>query len=604
MKKLLLLLNILFISLYSQEGAGTTAIPLTKVSFGSAPTGMGEAYIGLSDDVNALLWNPGGLQQLNRGEITFNHHFWFAWIFDENIGIVYPISPLSTIGAYIVSSATGGIEYWDEENMPGEPISYFSGIMGFVYNKGITEKLALGGALKLYLDLLYQTTGFSAGADLGIHYRISKTFGIGAVAKNLSPGVFYSGELVPIPVSFGLGIGIHTAYGRGDIDINIPLDNKIYFNLGYEYPYKENFFFRLGFRTGPQSFNRDELKNPLNMLTYGVGFNRDNLKIGYTLSPYGVLGFVHRIGVDYVFGKRPEWGHLIVRVFDEKTGKPVDADLKIRGVWKYEGKFIAEQKEFRKRKITPGRIIIEASKPEYIPSKKDTLIYQNKTTEVSLYITKIPPGDIKGKVYDVVTKEPLDATIRYIFRGVQDSVKTKGGNYHIEKLRPGEYLLMADPVNKKYYPQKAKVIVESNKTTVKDFALIREKEVIVLRNIYFETGKAELLPESYPVLDKIGKILVDNPGMKMEIAGHTDIRPIHSKEFPSNIELSKARAESVKRYLVEKFGIDPSRLIARGYGETMPVAPNDSEENMALNRRTEFKVISGVKYYMEFEQKK
>ena len=604
MRKLLIIFILISGYIFSDEGAGTTAIPLSKVGFGSAPTGMGEAYIGLSDDINSLLWNPGGLQQMNTGELVFNHHFWFAGIFDENIGIVYPISPLSTIGGYVVSSATGGIEYWNEDNLPSDPISYFSGIFGFCYNRGLSEKFAIGGALKFYLDLLYQNTGFSVGSDIGIHYRISKIIGVGAVAKNLSPGLFYSGTTVPIPISFGFGIGLHTMYGRGAIDLNVPLDNKIYFNIGYEYPYNDMFSFRLGFRTGPQSFNEDELKNPLNMLTYGLGFTKNKLKIGYTLAPYGKLGFVHRLGINYIFGERPQWGHLIVKVLDEEKGTPILADLKIEGVYKYRGANDGGTGEYAKRKIPPGKIKITASRKEYIPATKDTIIYQNRTTEVVLLISHIPPGDIAGTVYDVVTKEPLDAIVRYIDRGKQDSVLTKDGNYKIGPLKPGSYLVMADPINKKYYPQKAEVNVESEKTTRKDFALIREKEVIVLRNIYFETGKADLLPESYPVLDKIGKILIDNPGMKMEIAGHTDVRPIHSKEFPSNIELSKARAEAVKKYLVEKFNIEPSRLIAKGYGETVPVAPNNSDENMALNRRTEFKVISGVKYYMEFQKKK
>ncbi|MCX6844275.1 MAG: OmpA family protein, partial [candidate division WOR-3 bacterium] len=67
-------------------------------------------------------------------------------------------------------------------------------------------------------------------------------------------------------------------------------------------------------------------------------------------------------------------------------------------------------------------------------------------------------------------------------------------------------------------------------------------------------------------------------------------REIASAQFPSNWELSQARAEAVKQYLVAKFVIAPERLTAHGYADTQPIAPNDNEEGMAKNRRTEFRV--------------
>ena len=88
----------------------------------------------------------------------------------------------------------------------------------------------------------------------------------------------------------------------------------------------------------------------------------------------------------------------------------------------------------------------------------------------------------------------------------------------------------------------------------------------------------------------------------MEIGGHTDARPIKTKEYNNNMELSQARAESVKKYLVEKFNISPDRLVAKGYGATKPIADNKTEEGMAKNRRTEFKILRGIKYYHEIKE--
>lgn len=111
-------------------------------------------------------------------------------------------------------------------------------------------------------------------------------------------------------------------------------------------------------------------------------------------------------------------------------------------------------------------------------------------------------------------------------------------------------------------------------------------EKVRLNNIFFETGKWDLLPESFTELDKLVKILNDNPGMEIEINGHTD----NVGNDDSNLTLSQKRAAAVVTYLLGK-GIAPTRLDSAGFGETQPVAPNETEEGRALNRRVEFVII-------------
>jgi outer membrane protein OmpA-like peptidoglycan-associated protein len=94
-----------------------------------------------------------------------------------------------------------------------------------------------------------------------------------------------------------------------------------------------------------------------------------------------------------------------------------------------------------------------------------------------------------------------------------------------------------------------------------------------------------LLEGSFTELQKIKELLSKNPGLKVEISGHTD--NVGSKEF--NLQLSQKRAESVVQFLVSN-GIDKSRLIAVGYGETRPIADNSSEAGRTENRRTEMKI--------------
>jgi outer membrane protein OmpA-like peptidoglycan-associated protein len=110
---------------------------------------------------------------------------------------------------------------------------------------------------------------------------------------------------------------------------------------------------------------------------------------------------------------------------------------------------------------------------------------------------------------------------------------------------------------------------------------------IVLRNIFFSSGKYELLAESMVELDKLFLLMKENPLIKIQINGHTDSI---GKEI-DNMILSEARAKSVVVYLTAK-GIQSGRLFFKGFGSKNPIAPNETNDGRALNRRTEMVVVS------------
>jgi outer membrane protein OmpA-like peptidoglycan-associated protein len=112
-------------------------------------------------------------------------------------------------------------------------------------------------------------------------------------------------------------------------------------------------------------------------------------------------------------------------------------------------------------------------------------------------------------------------------------------------------------------------------------------EKVVLRNIFFETDKFELLPDSKAELEKLISFLQKNTALRIEIGGHTD----NEGSDTHNMTLSRNRAKAVYDYLVS-YGIGADKLSYKGYGETVPINNNDTPEGRANNRRTEFKVIS------------
>ncbi|MBI2231427.1 MAG: flagellar motor protein MotB [Deltaproteobacteria bacterium] len=107
--------------------------------------------------------------------------------------------------------------------------------------------------------------------------------------------------------------------------------------------------------------------------------------------------------------------------------------------------------------------------------------------------------------------------------------------------------------------------------------------------ISFESGKADLRSQALPVLEKLVAMVLSRPNLSLEISGHTDDRPIATTIFPTNWELSAARASRVGRYLIER-GVPPSRIAVQGYANHRPRLPNSSAGNRRGNRRVEIRL--------------
>ena len=201
---------------------------------------------------------------------------------------------------------------------------------------------------------------------------------------------------------------------------------------------------------------------------------------------------------------------------------------------------------------------------------------------------------VKGIVTDKKTLRGIPSTVELI------DLATKQTITQVQTDENGKYLITL-PVGKDYafnvnrkgylfYSDNFLMIDKSPDSTYKkDIALqpIELNANVILKNIFFDINKFELKTESQVELDKLLQLLNENPLLKIEIGGHTD----NVGKPADNLALSNERAKSVINYLISK-NIDPKRLTAKGFGETKPVADNNSEEGRALNRRTEMRVVS------------
>jgi outer membrane protein OmpA-like peptidoglycan-associated protein/tetratricopeptide (TPR) repeat protein len=197
-------------------------------------------------------------------------------------------------------------------------------------------------------------------------------------------------------------------------------------------------------------------------------------------------------------------------------------------------------------------------------------------------------------ITDQLSTKPIRARIELFEIGESDTIRLSqwadnDGKISAVTRRDKSYGLMVSADGYIMYSANLKPDTSSLRTL--DIRMIpiadAQEKVIVLQNIFFETGSAELLPTSDPELNKLLWTLRKNTTMRMEIRGHTD----NEGDDKSNQVLSEARAKSVHQYLVGR-GIEAERLSYKGFGETQPIADNSTTEGRRQNRRTEFKVIS------------
>jgi outer membrane protein OmpA-like peptidoglycan-associated protein len=216
-----------------------------------------------------------------------------------------------------------------------------------------------------------------------------------------------------------------------------------------------------------------------------------------------------------------------------------------------------------------------------------------------LYSIRMPESDepnlalLKGTVKDKGGK-PIEANITITDNDSKETIaeyksNSSTGEYMIPLPSGKNYGITIEKVGNLFYSEN--IYLGENdgyKEVRKDVKLeeARPGAKVILKNIFFSSGKYDLRPESTLELQRLVKLMKDNPNLKIEISGHTD----NIGDPAANQKLSEQRAKAVVDFLISN-GIDKSRLVAKGYGSTMPVESNETPEGRQANRRTEFKII-------------
>lgn len=283
-------------------------------------------------------------------------------------------------------------------------------------------------------------------------------------------------------------------------------------------------------------------------------------------------------------------------VYDEKTNQPLSSsvtvtiknvkptNIKTPATGKYETS-IPETNEY----------MLSASASGYQPKDMTLAIPQlgNDTTlVVDVFLTPIAKKLIlSGTVYNKKTNQPIGSKVDFTLRPEKKSsysLTAENGKFELEIGKLGTYVLAASAGGYLSSTDSTAFTSEDQSPLTKDIFLepIEVGLTVRLKNIYFDTNKTILKPESFVELNKVVDFLTQNSTVEIEISGHTDSQG--SDTYNNN--LSQGRSQAVVDYIVNQ-GIDVSRLTAKGYGESKPIDTNDTPEGMANNRRVEFTVL-------------
>ncbi len=288
---------------------------------------------------------------------------------------------------------------------------------------------------------------------------------------------------------------------------------------------------------------------------------------------------------------------------DGKWGKPVNLGKPINSP-KNEGSLIVSL-DGKTAYFDSDKIVDKDNKgSEQNPNLHD--IYQMELDEK---IRPLPVTYVKAKVIDAKTKRPISAKIEFVDLGTQNihaySLTDNTGTFLVCLPLGEDYALNVSKKNYLFHSENFalketkdgkpyEMIIELQEipkeiiaeTPVSKPTYVKPKPII-LKNIFFATGSADLQPTSEGELQKLLALLNENPNMKIQINGHTD----NVGSDADNLKLSEDRAKAVKDYLIQK-GISSSRLKSKGFGETQPIDTNDTQEGKQNNRRTEFVIVN------------
>ncbi|RAL22751.1 hypothetical protein DL240_07580 [Lujinxingia litoralis] len=411
---------------------------------------------------------------------------------------------------------------------------------------------------------------------------------------------FGVGAEVPLPyvtpfVGWKLGVPVNGRGGVCDEDRALRCVSDIgggafpqTFSLGAKAEPLENLGLHLGVDLGLTSSDAEGLgvTLPYNVI-FGMSWNID---------ASGPKVIIEEREVETIVEVEPTLGYLVGQVVDAESGEPVGGAQIF-----YEGRELAGQISdgeggaWRSYGFEPGEALeLRVEHPHYEAALASYTVSEGEGT-LEVQLTPLPrEAWVRGQVTDAEGNALADALVRVSGQDGPVEVRTDEDGRFEAQVSAGDYTVAASAEgfltagqDVSLEPDGELQMVLSLSEAGEQLVEIDEERIRINERIYFETGAATILDRSFNVLNQVAAVLLENPQVeRLQIEGHTD--DVGNADF--NMELSQARAEEVRNYLVER-GIRSERLSAKGFGSELPLVPNTSNRNRSLNRRVEFKIL-------------
>jgi hypothetical protein len=288
-------------SVWAKSSPGTAGVPFLKIGVGAKAVAMGEAFSALADDITAVYWNPAGLIQLTKPEISTMYNDWFEGIGHGFLGFAFPTSRRRAMGFSIIHVGVGKIpgyaqigedHYESTGNFYARDTAF-----AFTYATVLTEAISFGMNIKGIVQKIENEEASSFAIDLGQLYQPPiDGLTLSAVVQNIGPRIKYSveGDKLPLTLKFGSVYRVRVQPLTITCDLTKPIDNDWKINLGMELWFKDIIALRGG-------FNSQVFKDLGTGITCGFGFTIKYYQIDYAFVPYDELGNTHRISITFRF---------------------------------------------------------------------------------------------------------------------------------------------------------------------------------------------------------------------------------------------------------------------------------------------------------------
>ena len=259
MKKILIvIIALLFIMPFASENAGTAAGAFLKIGVGAKPSALGDAFIGLADDNNAILYNPSGIAFFEKASFSFTHLNWIADTTINAASVVYGLEGIGTFGLLWNGLNYGTLIGMDDEGNPTEDFTPTDNLIALAFARKINETMSAGLNLKYIFSTIQDYTASTVAFDLGFMYKTliaERDLGIGLSIKNLGGKMKYDTEGDSLPMYFGLGFSYHILQSETNnitacLDMGKSSDTDMKYGMGVEYRFMDYVAIRLGYKAG------------------------------------------------------------------------------------------------------------------------------------------------------------------------------------------------------------------------------------------------------------------------------------------------------------------------------------------------------------------